>query len=359
MASVRLARKLSERGHRVSFLVQPGSMTSLALSGSHVVEVPVQLKGYVHPIETRQLRRWIMQNPVDLIHCHYAKDLWTLVPALGRRHASVPLVLTKHIGTQNPKKDILHRWIYSRVHFIIAISEVIRKNVLRTHPVSENAVGTIPNGVETGPFDSARRRRPSVRQTLGFPENAMVVGIAGRLSWWKGYREYLLAAERLLQKRDDLWFLAVGGATVGEEQEAEAVRDFARSLQLKDRVVFAGFRNDMADLYSAMDLFVYPAYAEAFGLVLIEAMAAGLAVISTNCDGVPEIVQDGKTGLLVPARDVESLVHAVERLLMHPDERKAFGSAGRKRVEILYDFERVVSQTEQLYERLIANRTVQ
>ncbi len=356
MASVGLAKKLAARGHRVSFLSTPESKTADTLLGSSVDVVPLRRKGYVDPAGVLKIRSWLRTRSVDVLHCHSAKDLWVLVPALCGHSTNVPLVLTKHIGTLKPKKDGLHRMLYHRVDFVIAVSEVIRRNVLRTHPIAENKVGVIPNGVDLTGFDPARRNRRMIRGAFGIPENATVIGTAGRLSWWKGYREFIRTAESLVRTRPDVWFLAVGGATFGEEAEAEAVLRFARSLDLRNRLVFTGFRNDMADLYSAMDLFVYPAYAEAFGLVLIEAMAAGLPVVSTDCDGVPEIVQDGVTGILVPARDARPLIRAVDGLLAHPHRMRAFGRAGRKHAENKYDFEMVVSQIERLYERLMADR---
>jgi len=356
MASVSLAKRLTARGHRLSFVSTPDSETARALQDSGVALVPLKRRGYLDPAGVLKVRAWLEGQSVDVLHCHYAKDLWVLVPALCGRYAGVPLVLTKHIGTLKPKKDALHRMLYRRVDFVIAISEVIRRNVVRTHPIAENKVGVIPNGVDLSGFNSATKNRREIRRSFGIPENATVVGMAGRLSWWKGYREFIQTAEFLVRNRHDVWFLAVGGATLGEEAEAETVLRFARSLDVKDRLVFTGFRNDMADLYSAMDLFVYPAYAEAFGLVLIEAMAAGLPVVSTDCDGVPEIVQNGVTGMLVPARDAQSLIRAVDDLLAHPRRMRAFGQAGKKRTERVYDFETVVSRIERLYERLMADR---
>ncbi|MCJ7812867.1 glycosyltransferase family 4 protein, partial [bacterium] len=108
--------------------------------------------------------------------------------------------------------------------------------------------------------------------------------------------------------------------------------------------------------FSIMDLFVYPAYAEAFGLVLIEAMAMGLPVISSNCDGVPEIVIDGETGKLIPPRSSEVLTSAVIDMLINPDKMKAIGQSGRIRVMEMFDWHRVVSETILLYHHLIKKR---
>jgi len=356
MVSVKVALKLSERGHRVSFLAAPGTRTAEALSDSAVTVLRIKPTAYVDPWNVRRVRKWIDRERVDVVHCHHGKDLWLLSAALGRRQAKIPLVLTKHIGTLKPKTDVLHRLVYRRVDHIVAVSDVIRRNVVRTHPVPERKVSVIPNGVDLGRFNPGREARRDVRSVFGIPEDAFVIGTAGRLSWWKGYREFLETAAALVRKRKGLWFLAVGGTTTGEEDEAEAIHQLARSFDLRDQVVFTGFRTDMPRLYCAMDLFLYPAYAEAFGLVLIEAMAAGLAVVSTRCDGVPEIVLDGKTGVLVPARDSGTLIRAVENLLEHPELIARLGLAGRRRAENEYDDMLVTLQTERLYEKLIAER---
>lgn len=356
MVSVQMAQKLMERGHRVTFLTAKGSPSEQALRGSGIFSLPISIRGYVDPWSVKRIRRWIREEGVDLVHAHYSKDLWALVPALSMGGKKVPLVLTKHIGTMKSKRDLLHRWIYRRVDYIIGISKLIQQNVIRTHPIEPERVGCIPNGVDLRAFDVEGTDRTAVRAALGIPGDALVVGMIGRLCWWKGYREFLEMAESLIKVEAGVRFLAVGGATLGEEEEVEEIRSLARSLHLDGKVVFTGFRKDVARLLSAMDLFVYPAYAEAFGLVLIEAMAMGLPVISSDCDGVPEIVVDGKTGILVPPRNSGALTEAVLRMLKDSQKMRAYGRAGRVRVLGVYDFEKVVSRTEELYRDLIQKR---
>jgi len=355
MVAVVLSRRLAERGHRVSFMARPGTRIASEIRTIGGAAAPVRIGKRVDPNAVFRLRRWIRRERVDVVHVHYAKDLWVLSPALGGNPA-VPLVLTKHIGTLKAKRDPLHRFLYRRVDCIAAISEVIRRNVAATHPVPPECVVTIPNGVDTALFRVAAADRRAVRTAFGFPPDATVIGIAGRLNWWKGYREFLFSAEHLLRSNPGLWFLAVGGATFREEREAEAIRALARQLDLKGRMIFAGYRDDMPSCYAAMDLFVYPAYAEAFGLVLIEAMAAGLPVVSTDCDAVPEIVENGVTGDLVPARNTERLAEAVAALLADPERMRRYGRAGQNRVETWFHINRTVEQIERLYERLIDQR---
>lgn len=358
MVAVQLTQKLRERGHRLTFLTELDSPSQMALMETDISVLSMSIRGYFDPSTVSKIRKCIRQEDVDLVHAHYSKDLWALVPALSQRAKRIPLVLTKHIGTMSPKKDLLHRWIYQRVDTIIAISRIIKQNVIQTHPVRREKVEFIPNGVDLATFDPEAVDRIQVRASLGIPSDATVVGITGRLNWWKGYREFLEMAECVLKIKSQTWFLVVGGATICEEKEAEEIQNFARSLRLDGKVIFTGFRNDVPHLLSAMDIFVYPAYAEAFGLVLIEAMAMCLPVISSNCDGVPEIVVDGKTGSLIPSRDSMSLTDAVLEMLEHTGRMKRYGQAGRSRVLQFFDLEKGVSRIEDLYERLIQKRSV-
>ena len=356
MAAVELGRQLRERGHRITYLANRHSPTGRAVEESKLPLLPFSIHGYIDPLGVKKIREWVKKEDVDLVHTHYSKDLWVLAPALSVGRKKIPLVLTKHIGTMRPKRDLLHRLIYRRVDAVIAVSKLIRQNVIQTHPVPQEKVRTIPNGVDLRRFGLKDVDRKAVRVSLGIPQDAVVVGMAGRLSWWKGYREFLEMAQRLIRARSDVFFLAIGGSTVGEENEADAIRNFARPLSLDGRIVFTGFREDVDRLYGAMDVFVYPAYAEAFGLVLIEAMASGLPVVSSNSDGVPEIVVDGKTGRLVRPRDSDALNAAVMEMLENSNTLKEYGRAGRQRVMELYDIQKIVDQIEILYGELIARR---
>ena len=356
MIAVKTAERLRKRGHGVVFMAVAESPIHRALKAADVPFHPFSGDRYAALGGWLEMVRWIRNHPVDLVHTHYSKDLWTIVPALAWTRQAVPVILTKHIGTRKPKRDPLHRCMYRRVGAVVAISKLIEENVRRTHPVDPGRIICIPNGVDLERFRTGRKDRSLVRTGLGIPADAFVIGMSGRLNWWKGYREYFQMAERVLQLKSDVWFLAVGGSTIGEEDEAEDVLRMGKSIGSDGRVVITGFRSDMPDLYQAMDLFVYPAYAEAFGMVLIEAMASGLPVISTDCDGVPEIVVHGRTGDLVPPRNADLLTEAVLALLEDRSKLLRYGAAGKQRVLELFDLEKNVDRIEVLYKNLVQAR---
>jgi len=356
MVAVNTALRLRERGVSGVFLAFPDSPAERMARAKGLDVLAMGWGGYLDAGGIRRFRAEAGRLSPDLVHVHQARDLWMIAPALSWLPA-VPLVLTKHIGTQRAKKDWFHAGLYRRVDRIIAISDVIRKNVAETHPFAPDRILTIPNGVDISAFEPGVVSGAAMRRRYGIPLDAPVVGTAGRLNWWKGYREFLSAAEEVLQKDKRVWFMAAGGETVGEEKEAREIRDFAASPNLVGRMVFTGFCEAMPEVYAAMDMLVYPAYAEAFGMVLIEAMAMGLPVIASGCDGIPEIVRNGETGILVPPREAGPVAQAVLDLLKDPDKKQTLGRNGRARVKRLYNWEKVLDETMEMYRTVIRERS--
>ncbi len=298
------------------------------------------------------LAKWLRGQGVQIIHCHFSRDLWTVVPA-ARLAGRVPTVLIKHVGTMRPKCDVAHRWLFRNVSEVWAISRVIRDNLLATHPLRPERVKVVHQGVDLRRFCVPASERRRVRQEFGFAESSLVVGTIGRLEPGKGHLEFLRMAAEVARQVPESAFLVVGAATRGEEFRAEPIHRLAAELNLGPRLVFAGFRHDVPAVLAAMDVFAFPSRAEAFGLVLIEAMAAGVPVVSTASDGVLDIVVDGHSGLLVPPQDVEGLTKAVLRMLREPELRRSLATAGRQRVERLFTVEHMLTQVEDLSQRLV------
>jgi glycosyltransferase involved in cell wall biosynthesis len=267
----------------------------------------------------------------------------------------LPIVLTKHVGSYIKKKDALHRYLYSRVDVVTSISEVIRRNVIDTCPIDPAKVEIIYNGVNLERFAPTEENRRKIRSEFSFKETDVVIGMVGRMSPGKGHEEFLHAAKEILQKTADVKFLIVGGASFGEESYATKIQELCRSLRLEENVIFTGFRRDVPELMSAMDILAFPSHAEAFGNVAIEAMAMSLPVVSTNCDGIVDVVVDGVTGIHVPPKNSGALAEGLMRLIREPERRRRFGEAGRRRVEEMFDEKK---QTEMLiarYMKLIDN----
>ncbi|MBK5254408.1 MAG: glycosyltransferase [Vicinamibacteria bacterium] len=186
---------------------------------------------------------------------------------------------------------------------------------------------------------------------MGLPLEAPVVAVFARLNRLKGIEYFLQAAALLAARFEDARFLIVGDSI--SEAYRKELETLAASLGLGDRVVFSGFRSDVAELLSEVTVSVLPSLAEGLSNVVLEAMAAGVPIVATQVGGTPELVEDGVTGIMVPPRDAVALAQAIGSLLADPLWGRTMGERARGRVGEHFSLEAAVRNTEQLYERLL------
>src|SRR4029079_6539900 len=187
----------------------------------------------------------------------------------------------------------------------------------------------IPNGIAV----SDERRQCvdfPIRRQLGIPRAPPLVAVVCRLNRKKGIEYFLQAAAIVRGRFPEARFLIVGSSCFDPNYQPELER-LTRQLNLSDKVIFTGERNDIPALLNEIDLSVLPSLSEGLSNSLLEAMAAGVPVIATNVGGNPEVVQDGRSGLLVPSRDANALAQAMIRILESPDLACRFGDAGYQR----------------------------
>ena len=311
----------------------------------------------MNPVSTCALGRCIRRFRPHVLHLHLSRDLWQTVPAARLAGYDGPVVLTKHVGSYVTKTDPLHRWLYRRVSRVITVSETLNRNVRETCPVDPNRVVTVHPALDLERFDSTGYDRVETRKSLGFPIDAVVVGTVGRVSPGKGYEEFLQAA-RLLRDRHPnmpLRFLVAGEASYGEEAYHDGIVHYARELDLAETVLFAGFRRDIPALLNAMDVFIFPSRAEGFGATVIEAMAMGVACVSTRSDGTLDTVEDGVTGLVFQGGDAEGLARSVESLLTDGRLRARIAENGCRQARERFNLDAMTDRVEALYAESIAH----
>jgi len=233
----------------------------------------------------------------------------------------------------------------------IAVSESTRRFLVDSRAVPDGRVRLIYNGAPLEEFaPTGPERGLRVRASLGIPEDAPVVGSIGRLNAQKGHRFLLEAAPAVLARHPAARLLIVGDGDLMED-----LRSQAGGLEASDRVLFAGHRADVPDVLAALDVFCISSLYEGTPLALFEAMAAGRAIVSTAVDGCREVIDEGETGLLVPASDPPALAEALDRVLSDAALRSRLGEAalGASR---RYDVRSCVEQMEALYEDVLAER---
>lgn len=351
--ALEISRQLRLRGHVVWLACVGRSRLEEAARDEGIRTVPLKVRGYVHPVAVARLTRLIRHERIDVVHCQHSKDIATLVPARLLSGRRCPIILSKRVGSYISKKDLFHQFTYSHVDRVLAISDVIHRNVIDTTPVSPERVITLHDAVDTEHFSPARVGATGVRKEFGFDGKTLVVGFVGRFSPGKGHEEFLEAAARLTQRHTTMRFLVAGEASHGEQAYEQHIRSKATALALDEVLTFTGYRRDVPELMAAFDIFAFPSHAEAFGVVLIEAMAMERPVVSTNCDGVVDIVVDGETGIYVNPKDAGQLADAIDRLARDPALRVRMGKAGRARVEELFSQRRQIDRLEGLYRELL------
>lgn len=348
MITLTFIKELLKRNISVELLCLKESRIHIEACTSGIITHPVKASGYIHPFTIMRVAYLIRKGKYNLIHTQASKDLWILVPALKLVKLPVPLFLTKQVGSLIVKKDLLHKYLYNRVTRAFAISRVIKKNLVYTTPLTENKIELVFNGIDTDKFNPEKADKRKVRKEFSVTDDELLIGMLARFSPGKGHEEFLTAAKTLTEKFNNLKFIIVGEASRGEDEYANSIKKLSEELKLSN-IIFSGFRSDTVDVLSAMDIFVFPSHAEAFGIALAEAHSMALPSVCSNSDGVLDIAVDGQTALLFETKNSYDLAAKLERLITDPQLRKQLGTNARKRAVELFDLNVIMNKTIELY----------
>lgn len=288
-----------------------------------------------------RLLRYLKEHDIGVIHCHKSSDL-RLGALLVSLRSSLRLLFTDHMGVTRPKKDLYHRWAYGKVTKLFSISDTTRQRNLAAFPLPPERIRRLYLGIDPAPYapslDDAARL--ALRQELGVPKGAVSIGLPGRVTPGKGQRVWVEALACLDEASPDIaWHgVLIGGMTAAEgsdEEFATELRQLVVELGLESRVTFTGFRRDLPRLFEALDIVCVPSSNEAFGLTVIEAMAAGKAVVGSSSGAIPELL--GSTaGYLAAPDDPKAWAEAMAELASDVTLRSWLGGVARERV--LKDF---------------------
>lgn len=343
-----LVARLREAGARVEIMPSLLKLTSRR-GGAFLLRF-----AWNYPWAVRDLARFITRERIGLVHTNTIHNLYGVAAA---RLTRVPHIWHfREIVWQSGMLRRLELWMARRWSArIIVTSRAIAAmyGAERRWPVQ---LVRVPNGVDDARFCPGDA--PDVRHALGAAPGDVLIGIVCRLDAWKGVDDFLAAAGRAEAERPGLRFAVVGGAIIGQESYADALARQAEARGLGGRIVFTGWRfgpADMPAVFRALDVLVLASREpEPFGLVVIEAMASGRPVIATAHGGPLDIVEDGRTGLLVPPRNPEALASAMLALADDPSRRARMGAHGRERVLTHFTAAQYVAGIDAVYRELVA-----
>lgn len=292
----------------------------------------------------RSLRQKILSDGVDVVHCHqYTPWIYGWLASLG---VGARVILTEH-GRFYPdryryKAALVNPVIALFTHRIAAISSSTRDALSRYEFIPKAKIRVVYNGIAA--LELAPEEVCGLKQELGIPEGHCVMGTVARMDPVKNQGMMLEAFAHVLKQHVDSWLLMVGDGP--DRQRLEAM---AQDLGIEKRVIFVGFIGQPAAYLAAMDLFLLTSNTEGTSMTLLEAMSLGIPTIATNVGGNPEIVEQGKTGVLTPRADAEAFARAIEELIVDPQLMSRFRKRAR---QVFFDRFSVASMVEnyrQLY----------
>jgi glycosyltransferase involved in cell wall biosynthesis len=292
------------------------------------------------------IRRLVQKRKVDVVHAnepHALTSAW-----LARAHRLVPMIVSRRIALPL-STNIFSQARYRAAARIIAVSHYVAKSVVASGFVAD-CVDVIYDGVEI-PAAISEMDRDRARKRFSISQENPCIGNVAAFVKEKGHEILVTAFAKLLPQFPKCMLLLPG-----EGPERNKLLETVRRLGLESVVKFPGFVPDIKSVYAATDLFVFPSHEEPLGSSLLAAMAHGLPVVAFSRGGVPEVVEDGKNGLLVKDLDPIALSAAITRLLSNPAEARRLGETARENISLRFSANRMADATLQLYERLIANR---
>jgi len=243
-------------------------------------------------------------------------------------------------------------WAFSRANAIVGVSAYTAHTFVKAGYPSDR-VHAVLNAIEPSLWDPSTNRA-SGRAALGVSEGAPFIVSVARLFRWKGHMELLRALALVKSRHPDVRLAIVGSDYPVDSGTTAMLKEHARKLGVEDNVIFTGQRSDIAVLLAACDVFALPSFEEPFGLVFAEAMAMKRPVVALDNGGTPEVVENGKSGLLSPPDDIDALAANLTRLLDSPALRTEMGEQGRLQVEQHFTPQRMASDFAALYARMLA-----
>ena len=339
---------LRAQGHRAALVAHPhGELRRRMGEGPDLY--PLAPRTEMDLSAAWQLSRLLRQLRPTVVHAHDAHGV--AMAALARSMAG-SVSPTRFVAARRVDFHVganaLSRWKYRQVECFVCASVCIR-SMLTKDGIASDRTTVVYEGVDFERIDAAPL--VDVHKELWLPHGAPLVGNVAALVPHKGQRYLIDAAARVVRAVPDARFVVVGGGEL-----AKTLQRQIKHLHLEKHVFLTGFRPDVLSLLKSFDLFVMSSTTEGLGTSVLDAMACGRAVVATKAGGLPEMVVNGETGLLVPIRDHDALADAIVHLLRNEAQRDQFGQAGLARARRVFNAQRMVDETLNVYERLVDTR---
>ena len=329
---------LSEKGRNASLVEREG-----------VKVFALHKRPKFDPFLISKLTRLIRNERIDLIHTHlFTANLWGRIAA---KLTGVPVVSSEH-GMDHWRKRFhlaLDSWLTPVNKRVIFVSDAVKRFYMNRNHSLNGKSKVIYNGINTLEFQQSFDKE-TVKESLGLLKTEQVIGTVGRLVPEKAHVDFMEAIQMLKEERKDIMGLIIGEGELLDKLKKQAEKD-----HLQKHILFAGFRSDLPKVYQAMDVFVLCSLREGLPLTALEAMAAGVPVVATAVGGIPEVITDGRDGLLVPPSDSQALAKAISRILSDQELRESLVQNAKQKVHDYFSVEKMVYDHEKLYAEVLGS----
>lgn len=320
---------------------------SLILIEKDSVKIFNMEKGEAHEVFLfLRLAKLFKKEKIDILHTNGWATLFDGV--LGAKVGGIPVIVHSEHG-KDPEDfvQIQQRRVWTRrlitpfLDKMITVSDDIKKQFVNITGLKTEQITCIHNGIE---FQDMEINYKEKRREIGVKDHEILIGSVGRLESVKNYDMFIRAAEIVLKEYPLVKFIIIGDGSLRQK-----LHSLITEIGINKSVFLLGERNDVNELLKIMDIFVLPSISEGLSLALLEAMANKLPIVATNVGGNPEVVIDGKTGILVPSGDIFSLVMAITELIKDENKRKNMGEDGFVMVKKEFAVEKMIANHEELY----------
>src|ERR1051326_5863425 len=352
--------ELRNSGCEVSAVCTPNSKVDEFLSNQNIPIVHLPGHSKISWRSVRFLRDFIRRRNVEVLHVHFHNDIWPA--SLAVRNDSRKLFLSIYMGIPR-KNDFLHRFIFSRVNAIFTSSIDLNKRLPDLYPVDRSRIHFLPYGRSVDRYRRNEEARSAIRARYGVQPGEILIGTMVRIDPGKGVMDFAKSFNYIDPSiRGNVKFLIVGEPTrKGHarpnespfEKHCEAyLRDLEETIareNLREKILLAGFQEDIVGTLSAMDVFVFPSRDELYSLVVLDAMGVGLPVVAARAGGTMDQIKDGINGVLYAVGDSEDLADKLSPYLRDPGLRNRHGSEARRFVGTNHDMRKTIEQLLEFY----------
>ncbi|HEY4611917.1 MAG TPA: glycosyltransferase family 4 protein [Bacteroidota bacterium] len=330
LSVLRLAETMRKKGVTIWIVAPPSSPLAIRAQEMQLAFIPLSPRWkYGDLLAAQRLARVWKEHRIEVVILMQSKDLH--LAALASIFApQTQLVFYQQMQSGYNKRDLAHTWVYSKLSLWVTLTERMKADVLAFTRVPEHKIAVVPLGIDLSDFNPALYSHKQSKEALGLPPDRLTIGVLGRLDPQKGQETLLRAIPAIMKQHPEVYIVIAGDETAGESGYKKYLEDLSQTLGIEKAVQFLPFVDNVPRFMAALDIFVLPSYSETFGLVLVEAMAMEKPIVATNAGGVPEIIADGITGILIEPRNTESLAYAILRILNDNTLGASLGRAARE-----------------------------